>query len=197
MKIHNVLRLGIALIILICGSSGANAAIGTLYGANLSASLTTQTGSNGSTTVTVHTVHINNKSIIENVFATGTTGALKSSDLALVFNDSVSLEVINTTSTNNQVVAMIATTGTNSSDNAIAPTTKSGLLALTEAVSDYEFTIPTVPNVQQTNIRVTADANLTTFLISKAFISFNGGYGTDISGATFFQGTVRQTGKKY
>lgn len=191
MKIISAFLLS-APLLLIGSSVNALAVNPPLYAVDLSASLTTQTTSG--MTSTIHTVHVNNHTITDAIFATGTSGVLKASDLALVINNEVDLEVINTS--NASVVSVIATGGTNSITNAVVKSISSGV-AFIEARSDYEFTLPSVLNVQTTNIRLTATANLTTDVISKLEFSFAGGDGTDSSGATFFQGTVKHTGKVY
>ena len=166
-----------------------------LYGVNLSASLSTQSVS-GSTN-SVHTAHVSNKTITDAVFLSSTTNVAKASDLALVIDNSLTLAVIDTSSTNDAIVAVIAQTGSNATQSAISATTKTGLLSLTESWTDHEFTLPGVATVQVTNFRITAKVNLVTQTISQMLISFDGGQQLNVAGATYFQGTIKQTGKTY
>jgi len=195
MKTIAAFFVGTALLLILSGVN-ALAVTTTFYGVTLSAALSTESVSGSMASLS--TVHVNNHTITNAVFASGTTGALKASDLALVIDGEVNLDVINTTSTNNTVVAAIATTGTAPViPVAILVTSKSGTDSLTEATSDYEFTLPGVPTVQATDLRLTGKINLTKAVFSKLVMSFFGGHGALSAGSTFFQGTIKQTGKVY
>ena len=193
------LRLLFLLLVPLCLSFAANAQ--GIYGVNITASLGTQlvTPTSSGTTYSLHNVPVTDKTITEALFATGTTGAAKATDLAVVFSDG-EIAVINTGS-NNAYVATIAETGTNSSDYSYNYTGKvktgesSGSVTLTEVESDFEFTIPGQP-LQTTNVRLSAKYHIPSDTLAGLFMTFMGG--GSISGTdTYFQGSVRQTGKVY
>jgi len=192
----NALRTCIVSLVLLLMAHGTKALAvpPTYYGVNLSASLSTETLSG--TTYAIHTQHINNRTIAGALFSTGTTGAAKESDLVLVFDTGVNLSVINTSSTNDAVIDVLATSGTNAVRNGVGSASKSDLL-LTEIASDYEFTLPQVSGTQVTNYKLSAKVNLSNADVAKLFLTFSGGEGTITAGATVFQGTMRQTGKVY
>jgi hypothetical protein len=194
MKTMGAFLLGAALLLILSGVS-ALAVTPTFYGVTLSAALSTESVSG--TAASLSTVHVNNHTITDAVFATGTTGALKAADLALVFDSNGSVDVINTTSTNNTVVATIAKTGTATLNPvAVVATSKSGF-SLTEAISDFEFTLPGVSNVQVTDLRLTGKTESGFSVFSKLIFTFFGGQGAISAGSTYFQGTIKQTGKVY
>ena len=192
------LKLLFLLLVPLCLSFAASAQA--LYGVNIAASLGTQveTPTSSGTTYSLHTVPVTNKTITEALFATGTTGAAKATDLAVVFTGG-GIGVINTGS-NNAFVATIAETGTNSSQYASFYTGKvktgdtSGAAKIVEVESDFEFTIPGEP-VQSTDVRLSATIHLGTSKITGLFMTFMGGStsGTD----TYFQGSAKQTSKVY
>jgi len=166
------------------------------FGVTLSASLSTQ-GITG-TLASIKTVHVSNKTITDAVFSSGSSNAAKAGDLALVLDRNIDLVVVNTSS-NEAVVAVIASTGTNQSNNAVFAVSKSQLSILEEA-SDYEFTLPAAlaPNQRQvTNVHTTGKLSVPNANISKLDIMFSGGLGSGTLGATFFQGTLKQTSKVY
>ena len=177
---------------LIASSMDAGATTNSLYAVNISASLSTETVSGS--TYSIHTTHVSNHSIVEAILATGTAGTLKPSGLAVVFNNEAQLEVINTA--NGNVVALLAETGSNAVASAIASGSLSKLSAV-ETTNDYEFTLPGVANVIPTSIRLTAKIDQNAETLSRMLITFSGGQGTLVPGATCIQGTIRQTGKVY
>jgi len=172
----------------------------TLYGMNITASLSTQvvTPTSSSTTASLHTVPVTTKNIIEAVFATGTTGAAKASDLALVFANG-GIAVINTTSSN-AVVATIAETGTDNNQYTTILTGKllsdADIITETVVYSDFDFLLPGQAT-QRTGAKLSAKVRVsgTTEKVSDLFITFTGG---STSGtATYFHGSARQNGKTY
>jgi hypothetical protein len=162
------------------------------YGVNFSASLSTQVGSGSSSSI--RTVPVNNRNITQAIFDTGTSGAMKVSDLDVVVDGNMNIEVIRTSGSN--VVTTLATTGTNSSQNSIVSASK-GLSSNTVTRSDFEFTLPGIPQVQVTNVRITARTNQRSGAMSGLLVSFAGGHGDGENGSTFLQGTVKQTNKVY
>jgi hypothetical protein len=167
------------------------------FGVTFSASLSTEVVSG--TVALIHTIHVNNKTITDAVFNSGTSGVLKAGDLSLVIDKYVNLLVVNTTSTNDVIVSEIATTGTTEFGCGVEATSKSGL-SLIEAASDFEFTLPsaiTPSGTQVTNLRLTGKLDPATQDISRVDLSFSGGQGTISAGSTIFQGTLRQTTKVY
>jgi hypothetical protein len=149
MKIMKALLMGV-MVFLIASGVNAFGVTPKYYGMNLSASLSTQSVSGSTYSFT--TRHINNNTIINTLFDSGTTGALKASDLALAFGET-GISVINTSATN-QVIAVLAKSGTNSSQpGEIATTTKTNA-TLTIAESGFEFTLPGVPDVQTADVLV-------------------------------------------
>jgi len=186
--------LSITAFLLIASAGNSLATTTTFYGMNISASLSTQviTGSTYSFT----TQHINNHTITNTVFATGTTGAPKASDLAVVYGSIGGLSVINTSSTNN-IVAVIAQSGSNSATTGGILSSSKSFLSITAATTDLEFTVPGVSGTQTTIVRVTAKENTVTGALSKALFTFFGGHNFDSPGGTFFQGTLKQTSKVY
>ena len=199
MKTTNALIRGTVALFIALGVNHASAA-DEYFGVNLSASLSTQAVSGGVPypAYSLHTTHINNHTITQALFATGTTGAVKESNLILVANGTADIYVINTSSTNDAVVATIAETGTNESATSVATGKGSTpVYKLVNTISDYEFTVPTVTGTQVTNVRESYTLNLAADKIQNLFISFSGGQGSDSAGATLFQGTIKQTAKAY
>jgi len=194
MNLTKAFLIGTALLLAISGVE-AFGTPPTFFGMQLSASLSTQaeSGSNFSFTMT----HVSNGTIIKTLFDSGTTGALKESDLALAYDGVVDIDVINTSATNS-VIAVIATTGTNlKAVGNIAKSNSKGVVTVTSAQSDFEFTIPGVPGVQTTDIRIVQKINEVTKAVSGISISFLGGSGSLSGGSTFFQGTLKETSKVY
>jgi len=171
-----------------------------LEGMNITASLSTQvvTPTSTGTTYSLHTVPVTTKSITQALFATGTTGAAKASDLALVFAGG-GIAAINTSSSN-AFVRTIALTGSNNTSYTLFLNGKaagSGAI-LTESVvySDFDFLLPGQAT-QRTGAKLSVKVRLsgTTEKISDLFITFTGG---STSGtATYFHGSARQNGKTY
>jgi hypothetical protein len=141
------------------------------------------------------TQHINNHTITNALFSTGTTGAPKATDLAVVYGGG-GVEVINTSSTNN-IVAVIAQSGTNNATLGGIESSSKSLLSVNGAATDFEFTLPGVSGTQTTIIHVTGKENPVTQAVSKLLYTFIGGHDFGSPGGTLFQGTIRQTAKVY
>ena len=171
----------------------------TLYGVNITASLGTEviTPSSSGTTGSLHNVAVTDKTITAALFATGTTGAAKASDLALAY-DGNEIVVINTNSSN-AVISTIAQTGSNASPylDLFTGKLKSGAfeqtLTLDEVESDWEFSIPG-QQLQTTAARIIAKFEVPASVIKDFSMSFMGG---SITGSNSFVGIIKQNSKVY
>jgi hypothetical protein len=183
--------------LLIASRADSLAVTTTFYGLNISATLSTDSVSGSTYSFT--TQHFNNHTITNAIFATGTTGAPKASDLAIVFGGT-GIAVINTASTSstNKIIATIAMTGSNNTSSGELFSSTKSAVKVTVSQTDLEFTLPGVPNVQITNFRLSEKVDFATGVMSKFLISFFGGYSaSSIAGSTLFQGTLMQDGKVY
>jgi len=183
-----------AILLFTAATSHADPA-GPFTGITFMASLSTESVSGS--TATLHTVHINNKTIADAIFGSGTTPALNATKLVLVLGQGSTIYVIDTTSTNDTVVSQISSPLGSEVACAVLSGNKPPVYNLTENASGYLFMLPGVANPQVANIHVTAKFNPSAGTLTKATFIFNGGNGSISAGATLFQGSFRQTSKVY
>lgn len=183
-------RLTASLVLLFIATS-AHAATFKHYGITIAGNLSTEVLTSSST-AKIQSTPVNNKTITSAIFASGTSGVLKASDLDIVFaGNSAQIQVID--KSNEQLVRVLAVSGTTSTNTTLIATSKGDYKA-TELVTDYEFSLPGAANTEPTTLVLHVTFNPVTDAVSKLSASFIGG---ESSGQTIFQGTIKKSKTVY
>jgi hypothetical protein len=195
----------LAVLLLITILAGTRAlAVTPYFGATVNGVLTTEVLISASTSKFV-SIPINDATITNALFKTGTSGVLKAADMAVVFGtNGFGLTIINTS--NRAELYQLAYSGSDQLETTatLAPTLK--VVSYTVNASDVNFIIPVVtganpptfvgPIITNWIFRETVRSAIST-LPSSITGLFTGGSGTGGGGATLFKGSVFFNGRRY
>ena len=183
-------RLTASLVLLFIATS-AHAGSFKHYGVTIGGNLSTEVITSAST-AKIQSTPVNNKTITSAIFASGTSGVLKASDLDIVFAESSGqIQVID--KSNEQLVRVLAVSGTTSTNTSLVATSKGNYIG-TEILTDYEFSLPGAANPEPTTFVLHVTENPVTGELFKLSASFIGG---ESSGPTIFQGTIKKSKTVY